>query len=272
MQPKRRERKGFSHAPRIKREITAKTENIVYIFRKFCYNLFMSETIHEGHRERLIKKFENYPDAFTDHELLELLLFLFIPRKDTNETAHKLIDAFGGLDKVVGASAEELATIEGVGERTAANIMLFGKVMERVAKIKTKEIQYFSVEQMREDMIGFFKDKREESFYMFLLDGKFCVVYRHEINGGGKDAVETDLSSAAKILNVKKCVYAIIVHNHPSGNPLPSDADDAATRKYALLCAMHGVKLAEHLIVGEDDVFSYYGSGRLEEIVRTLDV
>lgn len=232
----------------------------------------MRETVHEGHRERQILKFAEYPDAFSDHELLELLLFLFIPRKDTNETAHTLINTFGGLDKVFTANVNELAAIDGIGAKTAANIRLVGKIMERVSKLNTKEKEYSSVEKLREDMIELFKDKREEVFYMFLLDGKYRVVYRKEINGDDRHKVETDLSEAAKIMSVKRSVYAIIAHNHPSGNPLPSKEDDAATRKFYMLCTLHGVKFAEHLIVGKNDVFSYYGSGRLDEIAKTVDI
>ena len=65
----------------------------------------MQEGVHSGHRERLVKKFTEFPDSFSDHELLEMFLFPLMPRKDTNEIAHRLINAFGSIKKVFGATA-----------------------------------------------------------------------------------------------------------------------------------------------------------------------
>ena len=89
----------------------------------------MQEGLHSGHRERLVNKFIEYPDSFSEHELLELFLFTVLPRKDTNETAHRLLQAFGNITKVFSASAEQLMAVKGVGKTIAAQIVLHSKIM-----------------------------------------------------------------------------------------------------------------------------------------------
>ena len=82
-------------------------------------------SVHQGHRARQRKKLlENGPRAFADHELLEMLLYYAIPRRDTNELAHRLLERFGSLQGVFSAPVEELSTVEGVGENAAVLLSL----------------------------------------------------------------------------------------------------------------------------------------------------
>ena len=232
----------------------------------------MQGELHSGHRERMLKRLADYPDSLSDHELLEVLLYAFIPRTNTNPIAHDLIDSFGGLDKVFSASAKELTAVKGVGEKTAANIVLFGKLTERAEKLKTKEKDsgFLSFDKVKTQISELFRGVTEERFYMFLLDKKLQTIYKHKIESDKNDMIIADLSEVANILTLKKPVYAVIAHNHPSGNPVPSRADDEATKKFWLICSLHGVNFVEHLIVGKKDVYSYFGSGRLDEIKREI--
>ena len=82
------------------------------------------ENVHSGHRERIVDKFVAHPDSPSDHELLEILLFSFIPRKNTNDIAHNLLNRFGSIEKVFACSPTELITVEGIGKKTAERIIL----------------------------------------------------------------------------------------------------------------------------------------------------
>ena len=231
----------------------------------------MREDIHGGHRERLIRKFTDYPDSFSDHELLEMLLFAVLPRKDTNAIAHRLINAFGSLKNVFGANAEQLTTVDGVGEKVAAYIVLHARLMEKLAATVSEE-QSSSLSNLgavKTELSALFRGLKGERFYLLLLDGKFRSVFRLQFSGNSFSEVFADLTEAARALTLHKAHFAIIAHNHPSGNCLPSEADDDATRKFFMLCELHGVRLADHIIFsGEtcDNAFSYFQSGRLTEI------
>lgn len=95
----------------------------------------MSDNPHSGHRERMMSRFERQGysfEGFYPHEALETFLFLLIPRVNTNETAHLLLDRFGSLDGVFSAPVSELKQIRGISDKTAAKIRLFGEIFDRV--------------------------------------------------------------------------------------------------------------------------------------------
>ena len=83
--------------------------------------------MHEGHRKRMIDKLLSDPNVLSDHELLEILLFYAIPRKNVNETAHNLLDALGNLQNVFSCDHESLADIDGIGDRSAALFVLINQ-------------------------------------------------------------------------------------------------------------------------------------------------
>ena len=91
-----------------------------------------SQNIHQGHRDRMKEKLMGHADVLADHELLEVLLFGLIPRVDTNPIAHRLINRFGSLSKVLDSSVNALMTVEGVGKNTAVHISIIGEVLKRI--------------------------------------------------------------------------------------------------------------------------------------------
>lgn len=226
----------------------------------------MQEHLHEGHRERIINKFIEFPDAFNEHELLEIFLFGAYPRKDTNEIAHRLIAAFGNLKAVFRASAEQLMTVKGVGKAVAAQIVLHAKIMQKIAAENNAEDKAFtSFENTKKEITALFRGLKGEKFYFYLLDDKFKSVFRLEYSGYD-DEVLTDTAEIARAMSLHKAKFALMAHNHPSGNAEPSAADDIATKKCFITCDLHGVKLIDHIIAAGDNVYSYFSSGRLNYI------
>lgn len=227
----------------------------------------MQEGLHDGHRERLINKFAEFPDSFSDHELLEIFLYTVVPRKDTNVLAHRLIKAFGSLKKVFSATAEQLMTVEGVGKAIAAQIVLRAKIMNKIAVLPPEKAKAFtSPERIKSELIALFDGVRGEKFYFFLLSAAFEQVFRIEFIGNTEEAVFADTTEIARAMSVNKAKFALIAHNHPSGNPSPSEADDVATSKFYIVCDVHGVKLIDHVIVAGQKTYSYFADGRLDHI------
>lgn len=227
----------------------------------------MQEGVHSGHRERLIKKFIDFPDSFSDHELLEMFLFSALPRKDTNELSHRLINSFGSVKNVFAATAEQLMTVSGVGEKTAAYITLYGKLLKKTADAPAKRIlnPFVSLEKTKSEMFALFDGEKGETFYFFLLGGNYEVVFQMKYKGSSDD-VSADTAEIAKAVSVHKGKFAIIAHNHPSGSVSPSEADDKATEKFYILCRLHGVNLVDHIIVSGNKLFSYFADGRINYI------
>ena len=231
----------------------------------------MQEGVHSGHRERLVKKFTEFPDSFSDHELLEMFLFPLFPRKDTNEIAHRLIKSFGSIKNVFNATAEQLKTVNGVGEKTAAYIVLYGKMFRKTVNVPQKQVlnPFTSFENTKREMFALFDGQKTEKFYFFLLNGNYEVVFQMEYQGNDDYSVFADTAEIAKTISVHKAKFAIMAHNHPSGSVSPSDADDEATRKFYILCKLHGVNLVDHIIVAKDNLFSYFSDGKINLIKET---
>lgn len=231
----------------------------------------MQESLHGGHRERLINKFIEFPDAFSDHELLEIFLFTVMPRKDTNALAHRLIQSFGNVSKVFSATAEQLMTVNGVGKAVAAQIVLHGKLMKKLAAIKPEDGKSFSsVDKIRQEIVSLFRGAKAEKFYAFLLGDAFQNVFRLEYLGNTESAVFANVAEIARAMSLHKPKYVVIAHNHPSGNANPSPEDDKATAKVFIACDVHGVRLVDHIIVAGDKFYSYFLEKRLDYIKEKI--
>lgn len=225
------------------------------------------ENLHAGHRDRTVKKFLNNPDAFSDHELLEILLFYAIPRKDTNALAHRIIKMFGNLSGVLNASPKQLTAVDGVGEKVATEIAVVGKIFKRIARTKKEKRYYNTFECVREQLTEIFSGQREEKFVMLLLGKKYELLSEISFSDNEKSSVSADVSEFASVFGIHRPSYAVIAHNHTSSCSEPSKEDDFTTHKINLLCDIHGVGLLDHVIFSSDGkVFSYAMENRLDKI------
>lgn len=234
----------------------------------------MQQDLHEGHRDRLLKKFNEYPDSFSDHELLELFLFPVIPRKDTNATAHRLLQSFGNIKRVFSATAEQLMMVQGVGKAVAAQIVLSAKLMRKISEFssKAKDERFVSAEKTREYVKSLFKGVKTEKMYFILLNDAFEMVFSKDYSNNNEEFVKTDTADLSKAIIEYKAKYVIMAHNHPSGNANPSDADDLATKKVCMTCNLHGVSLVDHIIVTNNTTFSYFADGHLSFIKEKAEI
>lgn len=230
--------------------------------------------LHSGHRERAISKFIANPNLMSDHELLEILLFSLVPRKDTNTLAHKILRVFGSLGGVFGASVKSLMTVDGVGPRVASGLAVIGETYKRIAEQEKKDIEEYwtSPVVIEKYLKKIFKDYKNEQFIVVLLNARYKKLTHLAFEDKNKYSVSVDIPEIITAFAVFKPKFAIIAHNHPSENCFPSSQDDFTTKKLNILCEIHNVKLSDHLIITKNSVFSYFKEKRMEYIQKTCDL
>ena len=211
-----------------------------------------------GHRERLRKKFLNGGiDSFLPHEVLELILTYSIPRKDTKKLAWTLIKKFGSLSEVLDAKEEDLKQVKGIGPSTIVLLKLMSAVMRNYSIERIKDRTEISTP---ENLLDFCKaslqGQKEEAFEVIFLTVRNTVISVERLCQGTLDKA---LISPRKILE-KAFTYnaagLIFIHNHPSGEPTPSEEDKNLTETLTRLTTPLGIMVLDHIIVGRGKVFS----------------
>lgn len=224
--------------------------------------------IHDGHRERMRQRFLRYGlDSFEDHNVLELLLFYAVPRKDTNELAHRLLETFGSLDKVMEASQEALMAVPGMGESAAALLRLIPAAGQRylMAKQETGSVLNNST-KTGNYLLPRFLSATEEMAYILCLDGKMAVLDCVRLGEGSISSVCLNVRTVVQVALDKRAACVILAHNHVSGVALPSAEDREATRRIQRALETVGICLLDHIIVADGDFVSMSDSGMLEQM------
>lgn len=218
------------------------------------------KNLHDGHRERLKKRFvEDGLDSFSEHEVLELLLYYAIPRKDVNELAHRLIDRFGRLDVVFDAQLEALLEVEGVGLNTALLIKLMPQLNRRyqLSGITAKNCVLDTAEAAGKFFVSQFYAMKEETVYMACLDAKCRLLANDRIAESISGAVSgIELRDIVEKAIMNRAHSVVIAHNHPDGFAVPSTDDIKATRRITEALAAVEIKLADHIIISGGEFMS----------------
>ncbi len=225
-----------------------------------------NKSIHSGHRQRVKSKaLKKGYSQFEDHQLLELLLFYSIPREDTNETAHALLNEFGSIDEVLHASPERLKKVKGVGENTATLITLLGELNCRAAKVKHKrKSAYKSSADFKSLAVSRLSGERNEKVYIFCFDSVGKLKREVELSTGDEASSYIDVKSAVRAMMDSDSKTAVLAHNHPDGTVEPSAADIDSTRSVCVMFRKLGFLLIDHIIVGaENNSYSMYDDSDL---------
>ena len=232
----------------------------------------VKDNVHENHRQRLRDKFLTNPNSLNKHEILELLLFYAIPRKNVNPLAHVLLDKFGSISSVLNADANELKSVEGMGDSTTAFITILGKLLQVVAEEEIQDdVKLFNLENVKKYLIKFFSNYDKEVFYAFFLSKTEKVIAKVSYTSDKVDEINFLLSEFSRSFAHIKPHAVVIAHNHPSGNPEPSKKDDSATEKMYLMFSLNGVQLYDHVIVAGNKFYSYNSDGRLRKIAESVN-
>lgn len=222
-------------------------------------------TMHEGHRARMRRRFLDVGLAgFDDHSILELLLFYAQPRKNTNETAHLLMQSFGSLDAVFEAKPEALMKVPGVGESAAVLIRLVPEAARRYLMAKEEGGVLVTAEDAGKFLIPRFTGARSECVYLVCLDAKLKVIDCRCLADGGATATAFNVRAIAEIALTRNASGVILAHNHTSGIALPSREDKQATLRLRDALTPLGITLVDHLVIAGDEFVSMAESGILQ--------
>lgn len=219
--------------------------------------------IHEGHRARMKKKLlENGERSLADHELLEVLLYYAIPRRDTNELAHRLLKQFGSLRGVLSAPVQELACVSGVGQQAALLLGMVPILCRRAAQ-REKEQILNSVDACGAYFTELLGSSRREMLWQVCLDGKGKVLSSRCLAEGDVSMAAVSVRQVVEYALRAGAVGVVLAHNHPSGVALSSQEDIATTRLIRDALRTMNIQLVDHVVVADGDYVSMAASGML---------
>ncbi len=208
--------------------------------------------LHDGHRERMKSRFvEAGLDGFNDHNALEMLLFYAVPRRDTNELAHRLLRQFGSLSGVFEASLDELMCVDGIGENAATLIKLIPEISRRYMLTKSNPKKIIRcTDDAGEYFIAKFMYEVNEICYALLLGPSNSIISCKQISRGVVNATEVGIRSLVEAAIKSNAAGVIIAHNHPNAEPRPSKEDEYCTQLIKNALNLVDIKLIDHIIVG----------------------
>ncbi|QQA42891.1 RadC family protein [Pelagovum pacificum] len=217
------------------------------------------------HRKRLRERFLNGgPDALPEYELLELILFRAIPRQDVKPLARLLLDRFGDFNGVISASARRLGEMSGVGEAVITELKVVEAAAHRLSRSRILRRQVVSSWDALIDYCHTVMSHREaEHFRILFLDRKNTLIADEEQARGTVDHVPVYPREVVKRALELNASALILVHNHPSGDPTPSDADVEMTGMIERAASTLGITLHDHIIVGKSRELSFRSEGLL---------
>lgn len=215
-------------------------------------------SLHAGHRARVKEEFlARGLEGWSDHRVLELLLFYAVPQGDVNPMAHELIDRFGSLAGVLDAPMEELTRVPGVGEHTA---MLLRLTPALFARYQAERSSFGNIvrgpadaaELLRPCFVG----ARQEMVYILCLDGKRKPLGVRKVSEGSIHASEINIRRIAEEALALRAAGVYLAHNHISNLAFPSAADWEATDVVRSALTVVGLELVDHLIFVDGDAIS----------------
>lgn len=209
--------------------------------------------VHDGHRERLRNRFLAAPESFEDHELLELLLFYAIPRKNTNEIAHSLLDRFGSIKGILDAGVPSLMAVDDIGESTA---VFFRALSQAMLRYRIEEgdsgTPFDTYAAIGKYLKNLFVGTDNEMTYLLLFDSSQNLIICEKLSEGyscGNVISNREIVMKALTHNAAS---AIIAHNHPGGKAIPSREDIYASTVLESSLDFMGVRLIDHFVVAEN--------------------
>ncbi|MFV0514530.1 MAG: RadC family protein [Jhaorihella sp.] len=217
------------------------------------------------HRRRLRERFvDGGAGAMPDYELLELVLFRAIPRRDVKPLARLLMGTFGDFNRVLSAPGKRLAAVRGVGDAVITELKIVEAAAHRMARARVMRRPVISSWDAVLDYCHTTMAHREtEQFRVLYLDRKNTLIADEEQARGTVDHVPVYPREVAKRALELNASALILVHNHPSGDPTPSQSDIDMTARVQAACTALDLTLHDHLIIGKSRELSFRGEGYL---------
>ncbi len=216
----------------------------------------LSKELHEKHRQRMKQSFRDAGlQGFQPHNIIEMMLFYSLPRCNTNETAHRLLNEFGSISGVLDASFDALTNVYGVGAESATFIKFLPELFRAYEESKFAEKPILETSDAAKKFLSsYFKTATSEKLVILYLDARCRLIKDAEISQGNENMVYTDLSSIVKSAIILNAKGVIIAHNHISGFATPSAEDKELTEKLAKMLMPLGIYLCDHILFAGKDV------------------
>lgn len=213
---------------------------------------------HEGHRSRLRKRYlDNGFDSFEDHEILEMILYNCYTRRNTNDIAHKLLDAFGSISAVFEASVDNLMKC-GISESVATYLHMIPDVCRVYFDDRNNmRNKIIDMDKIGEYFVNKFIGRLDECVYLLLMDNKCKEIFCGVISTGNPITSDVSMRKIVDLAMRYNATNAVISHNHPSGVALPSKADIEMTNMLHNVLSSIGVRLVDHIIVADEEYVSF---------------
>lgn len=210
--------------------------------------------MHKDHRKHTKDRFLSEGlDSFEPHNVLELLLFYSIPQKDTNETAHMLINRFGSLSAVFDAPYDDLLTVPGISEHSATLIKLIPAISRRYAMEKNSKVtKLSSIEDIGKYLVARYLGVTEETVLLLLLDNKFGLIDCVKVHEGSVNSSAITMRKLIETALFKRASMVVLAHNHPSGVAFPSSDDLFTTQQVKRAFDLVEIGMLAHIIVAGD--------------------
>jgi DNA repair protein RadC len=223
------------------------------------------EPHYHGHRERLREKFRDAGwQAIADYELMELVLFRAIPRRDVKPLAKALITRFGGFAEVIGAPIERLKEVDGVSDSVAIDLKIIHAAAQRAARERVlNQPLITSWSALLDYCRTALADETTEQFRVLFLDKRNHLLADEVLARGTVDHAPVYPRELIRRALDHAATAVILVHNHPSGDPTPSQADIDMTKKIIEAARPLGVTVHDHLVVGKQMIASFRALGLL---------
>lgn len=225
--------------------------------------------VHDGHRERMRERIRKSGlSSLAEHEILEYLLFSFVPRKDTNEIAHALIKEFGSLTAVLSADEEHLRKVSGMTDNASLFLCNLPDVFRVYADGIEEDInrQDLSSRARARSFLGTkLYGLREEHVLICALDVHDKLIKCESLSKGSGNAVALDVRAVVDFALKTRACNIILAHNHPGGSVNPSQADIDLTREIMLTLSGVGVDLRDHFVFCAGEYYSFDEHGLIEK-------
>ena len=227
----------------------------------------------EGHRQRLREKFlTSGLSGFHDYEVVELLLTIGTPRKDCKDLAKAVLKRFKTLQGVLEASPRELREVDGIGPKNLFGLKLIKSVADRYfQKRLIKKDPVSNSKELFDYLYNGLRDKYREHFLVIYLDAKNRVSTTETLFEGTLTASSVYPREVVIAALEQHAAALIFAHNHPSGDPNPSQEDVSLTRQLVFACRAVGITVHEHLIIGENRYFSFADQGYINQMNREFE-
>ncbi|MFV0474746.1 MAG: RadC family protein [Pikeienuella sp.] len=216
-----------------------------------------------GHRERLRQRFRaGGPESLPDYEILEMVLFAAFRRIDTKPLAKRLLAEFGDLGAVLSAPAARLLAVEGVTEKVVTQCRLMETVAARLGRAAVRDRSVLgSWSELMNYCRTVMMHREIEHFRVLFLDRKNILIADEELGKGTVDHVPVYPREVVKRALELNASALILVHNHPSGDPTPSQADVEMTKRICAACETVGLVIHDHVVIARKDEASFRSLG-----------